>query len=182
MSIFGVAIILLFSLFGGNDPFLIFLDKHFSVKITTSIGTVECSQNINTKDILFYTNEKKEASLVYEILIENFDCGNYFIRKDFQKTLKSSEYPSAIFSIFNLRENNDNFLCDIKLDIVGKTRFFKNISLNKVNNNQLQGNLTISIRDLELTPRSRFGIKTKDEVELLFKVYYLTPNNFINKM
>lgn len=97
----------------------------------------------------------------------------FLFNRDFQKTLKEDQYPTTTLSFSNVRKSNEGFLCDLKLNIVGKDCIFKDVRLFQ-NKKIIWAELILSMKSLDLEPFSRLGIKMKDVVELCFEADYKT--------
>jgi len=155
MRILWLLYILLVSPVTKND--LVIMEREIIVSGTTSIGDFICSYNVtNQQDTLFMDQGASPTDFLFEIPVSEFSCGNFLINNDFRRTIKAREYPSALVKVSRLRKNNENYTCDLFLEIAGKRMRFEDFNLFN-SGDQIFGDLVLSFQDLDLDPPRKFG-------------------------
>jgi len=122
--------------------------------------------------ISYYLN-----SLTINIPVNQFDCGNRFLKKDFLKTLEYQRYPNIFMQLQNLKLGNtpedEKRNSSVHLNIGGVSREqMVNYQLKTIDDKTfiLEGVTKVDITDFELEPVSRFFgmIKVDKNVEIRF--------------
>lgn len=155
-----------------ND--LVIMEREIIVSGTTSIGDFICSYYVNhQQDTLLMDWGASPTDFLFEIPVSEFSCGNFLINNDFRKTIKAKEFPSAQVKVSRLRKNNENYTCDLFLDIAGKKMRFEDFNLLNTGD-QLWGDLVLSFEDLELVPPRKFGglVKVDEHLHLSLALTY----------
>jgi hypothetical protein len=148
--------------------------KMITVSGQTSIGGFNCDfQRNGLKDTLFIDHSKKKKELVFEIPVKDFSCGNFLLNRDFRKTIKAEEFPSAKVKVSNLISSYGNYSCDLQVDIVGKKLFYDDLILKRTVDGVL-AQLVLSFEELELEAPQKFGglVKVEEELKLEFKLSF----------
>lgn len=155
--------VILFS-FAPTNEMLVITEKQIKVSGVTSIGKFTCDYCIDDmKDTLISNRTNRSGTLQFTIPVDDFSCGNFMLNKDFRKTLKSDEYPSAKVQVSNLVKKENGYFCHLRLQIVGKELIFENFHLTK-SDHKLTGKLTLSFDELELkAPKKLGGLIKVDE-------------------
>ncbi|MFC2188008.1 hypothetical protein [Peijinzhouia sedimentorum] len=155
--------VILFS-FAPTNEMLVITEKQIKVSGVTSIGKFTCDYCIDDmKDTLISNRTNRSGTLQFTIPVDDFSCGNFMLNKDFRKTLKSDEYPSAKVQVSNLVKKENGYFCHLRLQIVGKELIFENFHLTK-SDQKLTGKLTLSFDELELkAPKKLGGLIKVDE-------------------
>ncbi len=158
-----IIIVILFS-FAPTNELLVITEKQVKVSGVTSIGKFTCDYCIDDmKDTLISNRTNRSGTLQFTIPVDDFSCGNFMLNKDFRKTLKSDEYPSAKVKVSNLVKKENGYFCHLRLQIVGKELIFENFHLTK-SDQKLTGKLTLSFDELELkAPKKLGGLIKVDE-------------------
>lgn len=116
-------------------------------------------------------------SLTINIPVNQFDCGNRFLKKDFLNTLEYQSYPKISMQIQNLKLGNapeeGKRNSSVRLNIGGVSKEQKvDFQLKTIDDKTfiLQGGTKVDITDFELEPVSRFFgmIKVDKNVEIHF--------------
>jgi len=168
-----LAYLILFIVFVGftkkQEYYLLVNAKEFHIEGSTSIGGFSCSYDLLSTDTLFLN---KESELSYKIPVREFGCGNFFLNRDFRKTLKEKEYSDVVITISDLKQIKGNYFYTLHLDLAGTKKSFKDLMMTKEGKN-LKGVMELKFSDFDLVAPQKFGgtIKIKNEVKLsiLFK-------------
>ncbi|EOZ93705.1 hypothetical protein A33Q_3651 [Indibacter alkaliphilus LW1] len=146
--------------------------KMITVTGQTSIGGFSCDYSRNgLKDTLFFDYKKGVKELTFKVPVDDFSCGNFLLNKDFKKTIKAEQYPSALVKVRNLKSRHGYYICDMSVQIVGKELHYKNLRLNSIPNG-LSADLVLGFKELELSAPKKFGglISVDEELHLEFQL------------
>ena len=165
-----VLIIILLILFNPDlkEREVIVTKKVLTVSGQTSIGGFNCDYSKNgLKDTLFIDQSKSLKELIFDIPVHDFSCGNFLLNRDFRKTIKAEQFPSARVKVKNLKSNYGHYTCDLEVSLVGKNLSFPALVLKRTAEG-VSGKLILSFEDLELeTPQKMGGmIKVEEELHL----------------
>lgn len=149
--------ILFLSYLSDKEELLVINEKRITVEGNTSLGKFECAYNVETlKDTLFFKNNISTDLFHFEIPVKEFSCGNFLLNNDFNKTLKSKEFPHAYVKVTNFKSKRGSYTCDLYLEIAGKKLSYPGFRLDS-RNKQLYGNLVLDFETLKLVPPKKFG-------------------------
>lgn len=167
MRVFGLILVLTAALFSTPKDYLLVSTKQFTVQGTTSIGGFECNYDMNAKDTLFFNQPNRTKKISHSVPVKSFGCGNFMLNNDFRKTLKEKEFPNVTIELSNFKKSDENYSCDLTLNLVGKQKTYKNLPL-KYDKSSLIGNITLQFSDFNLTPPKKIGgmIKINEEIKL----------------
>jgi len=163
-----LAYLTIFMVFAGfskkQDYYLLVNSKEFHIEGSTSIGGFSCSYDLLTTDTLFLN---KESELSYRIPVREFGCGNFFLNRDFRKTLKEKEYSDVIITISDLKQREGDYFYTLNLNLAGVKKSFKDLNMIKEGKN-LRGAMMLKFSDFDLVAPQKFGgtVKIKNEVKL----------------
>ncbi len=105
----------------------------------------------------------------------HFDCGGKGINNDFNKILKSDEYPHISLNLKEISPLNTTTVeATIAIDIAGITKTHKiPVKFQQNKNIAVVGNLTISMSDYNLNaPKKIFGLITVDDtIDISFELF-----------
>ena len=153
---------------------VIVTQKKITVSGQTSIGGFNCGfQKNGLKDTLYIDHSNNKKELIFEIPVRDFSCGNFLLNRDFRKTIKAEDFPTAKVKVNNLISSYGNYSCDLYVDIVGKKLFYDNLIL-KRSVDGVVAHLTLSFEELELEAPQKFGglVKVEEELKLEFKLSF----------
>lgn len=147
---------------------VIVTQKVITVSGQTSIGGFNCDYAKNgLKDTLYIDYDDSKKELIFDIPVQDFSCGNFLLNRDFRKTIKAEQYPTAKVKVSNLQSNYGHYTCDLSVDLVGKKLNFPNLVLKRTPTG-VSGHLVLSFEELALeTPKKMGGlIKVEEELHL----------------
>lgn len=153
---------------------IIITKKMITIKGKTSLGGFSCDYSRNgLKDTLYFDYNSKAKELSFNIPVNDFSCGNFLLNKDFKKTIKADEYPTALVRVKNLKSKHGFYTCDMSVQIVGKKLEYKNLKLQNIPNG-LSADMILSFQELELNAPKKFGglISVDEELHLEFQLDY----------
>ena len=180
-SIFCILTFLFTGLMNGQQIFNSFVieglkDSELRITGKTNVNSFSCKfntdylrpcQNIsiqgNEDEILF-----KNALLILKA--KGFDCGSGGINNDFQKLLKTNEYPQIILELKKAVFTANEILATVAISMAGKKREYEVPVL--FGQHHFKGILQLKLSDYELSlPKKLFGlIAVKDQIVISFDV------------
>lgn len=150
---------------------LVIQEKRVAVNGRTSIGGFTCRySDRNVRDTLFVDFSARTPDLIFDIVVDDFGCGNFILNKDFKKTLKSKKFPKARVRVGNIRTSNSKYFCDLTVTMVGRKLDFPNLELVR-NADGVTAQIDMGFSTLGLDAPSRMGgLVTVDE-ELKLEIF-----------
>jgi polyisoprenoid-binding protein YceI len=112
-----------------------------------------------------------EKNLPYIVLkVNDFDCGNRMMTKDFQKILNAEKYPNMTIKFINFIKNQTSYLAVVEVKMMNQSKRY-NIEF-EVENNKLIGRKNVKFSDFNITPPKKMGgmIVVKDDLDLTFSL------------
>jgi hypothetical protein len=160
-------------------------ESELIIKGKTNVNKFQCVYDINKiSDSLTVIYTEKDNSLEFtkaSMALKNlsFDCGNSGINKDFNKLLKTDEYPSISIGLINVSETSIDSQVLAKVQIVIckiKKSYTIPIHVDTSDGITVSGRLPIDINDFNLVaPKKVMGmIKVSNEIEIDFSLKVLT--------
>lgn len=159
------------------SPYMVIKEKSITVDGNTSIGGFSCTYNLAGQSDTLFINNLDEIPFCFSLPVPDFKCGNFMLNKDFQRTLKSEEYPEISVEVLSLVQNKKgDFTGKIKLNLVGKFKYLEdvNFQIKKYDNSSLlSANFLFKASEFELVPPSKLGgiIKADDEMTITVDLY-----------
>lgn len=108
----------------------------------------------------------------FSLPVAAFQCGNFLLNRDYQRTLKAKEYPEIAVQVLSLKENEGGGLTGkIKLYLVGKSKTLDNVNFtfqSHENKKALSAHFVFKASEFELKPPKRLGgiLKTEDAMNI----------------
>lgn len=172
IQILNIALLFLFLL--QIDPVgkanLVIQGQRVVVSGQTSVGGFKCVfENESTGETVVVQGGSQNGAtlLLLSIPVKEFGCGNFFLNRDFQKTLKVSEHPMIVVDVLQLVFSRKEYYGRIDLTIAGKRKSLDNVLFRyhtDPKNNMLRADIKLKMSEWGLTPPSRFGgLITVDE-------------------
>lgn len=81
----------------------------------------------------------------------NFNCGNNFMTKDLQSTLRCKDFANSHVTKTDIEACNTDYKCKPTFLITNQTLIYKGIILYKLNN-KIQGTVHLNFSDIDLEP------------------------------
>lgn len=154
-----------------NASKLAIKEKKISVHGKTSIGNFTCNyDNLGRSDTLFVDFGHRTPDLIFDIVVEEFGCGNFILNRDFKKTLKSKEYPKARVRVGGLSKKDNRYFCNLSVNLVGKKLDFPNQELHHANGG-ITTHIDLSFSTLGLQPPSKMGGLVTVEEQLKLEIF-----------
>lgn len=153
---------------GSSVENIIVVKQAFTIEGTTSVGDFSCTYELDQRDTVKINSLPTEStSLEYIIPSSAFECHNFFLNKDFKKTIKAKEHREIKVVISGFRKKGNQYLCNLRLQLAGKEKLYEATVL-KISNNGLSGSLLVQFPDFDLTPPKKIGglVKVKEDIKL----------------
>lgn len=160
------------------ESYLIISGKSIQVDGQTSIGGFSCNYNTSGQNDTLFLNGRDGNPYHFKLYVPKFQCGNYFLNKDFQSTLKADQYPDITLKVSQLKKTaKGEIIGRVNLQLVGKTKVLDNIRFSNYcynGQNYLSAKISFSSKEFELTPPKRLGglIKTEDTLKITVELLY----------
>jgi len=168
---------------------LIAPQSRLSILGTTNVNTFKCMlDSYSLKDTLEYTQGKKSVEMKVtknkmRIAVNNFNCGNKQITKDFLQTLKSKEYPQIEISFLSFTNGSltDKSTVDgiVDITLAGTTKRYTVSYFARVPSNGvllLTGKKAVDFSDFNLKPPSKLMgmVQVQESLEVEFNLMLKT--------
>ena len=125
--------------------------------------------------VIVYDDQTKTISQVAVALkIDAFDSGNANRDSHAIEALEGLKYPKVTFTSSKIKSDNNTLIAEGNLTFHGVTKPVT-ITVSRTDNDKriaLEGRFDILLSQFQIERPSLFGIKTKDEVKLSFKVFF----------
>ncbi len=164
-----------------NSTILITTESSLIIKGSSNINSFSCLYSIdkikNPIPINYHHNNGIITFSKTLLTLNNihFDCGGKGINNDFNKILKSDEYPHISLNLKEISPLNTTTVeATIAIDIAGITKTHKiPVKFQQNKNIAVVGNLTISMSDYNLNaPKKIFGLITVDDtIDISFELF-----------
>ena len=162
-----------------DEPYIIISGKSIAVDGNTTIGEFSCSYNLKGKNDTLYLNQLAHKPYYFSLPVAAFQCGNPFLNKDFQKTLKAGEYPKIGVELKSLEINRYNeYTGELQLHLVGESKILKKVKFS--NHQQGKSKFLLTVIDIKasefgISPPKKFGgiMKADDNMQISVKLLLL---------
>tara|TARA_R110002020_G_scaffold154714_6_gene335174 strand:+ start:60454 stop:61059 length:606 start_codon:yes stop_codon:yes gene_type:complete len=145
----------------------------------TNVNTFTCRFNtdyLKPCQLISYCDKNgeitfKNANLVLKA--KGFDCGSKGINKDFQKLLKTDEYPEITLELVKATMQSDKLIAEVNITMAGKSKEYNvPVLISEGDYQTFSGVLSLKLSDYELSlPTKLFGlIVIKDDIEINFNI------------
>ena len=175
-----IAILILFIVFAfspGADSRKIVADKKTST-VTYAMSHPAHDWEGVCKDVnavIVYDDATKTISQVaVSLKVDAFDSGNANRDSHAIEVLEGLKYPKVTFTSNKIKSENNTLTADGNLTFHGVTKPVS-ITLTRTDSDKrvsLDGKFDILLSQFQIERPSLFGVKTKDEVKLSFKVFF----------
>ncbi len=125
--------------------------------------------------VIVYDDATKSINQVaVSLKVDSFDSGNANRDSHAIEVLEGLKFPKVTFSSNKIRASNNTITAEGNLSFHGVTKPVTMTVIRTESDNRLElnGKFDILLSDFNIDRPSLFGIKTKDEVKLSFKVVF----------
>lgn len=132
----------------------------------TNINSFKCTNDSFRSNEKLQLNKAQLPNIVLKV--DDFDCQNKTMTRDFQKTLSSDKHPQLTIKFLKVTKTNGGYNSQVQVGIMDKTKTYQvNFNTNK---GLLIGKKQVRFSDFGINPPKKMGgmIVVKDELNLLF--------------
>ncbi|RYU94092.1 YceI family protein [Emticicia agri] len=175
-----IAIIILFVVFAfssGADSRKIVADKKTST-VTYAMSHPAHDWEGVCKDvnavIVYDDNTKNISQVAVSLKVDAFNSGNANRDSHAIEVLEGLKYPKVTFTSNKIKNDNTTIVAEGNLTFHGVTKPIT-ITVTRTNSDKrmaLEGKFDILLSQFQIERPSLFGVKTKDEVKMSFKVFF----------
>ena len=162
-----------------NMSVIIVPESKLQIRGNSNINKFKCDFNIleiKNPIPLFY--EKKGNKIYFKkakLALENscFDCGSRGINKDFNKLLKTNEFPQIFLSLQEIEKHDDIVEASVEMTIAGVSKMYKlPVDIETDETLLVSGVLNLNISDFNLkAPKKLLGlIVVSENIEIDFNL------------
>ncbi|KFC20278.1 YceI family protein [Chryseobacterium sp. FH1] len=160
---------LLYLLFGFITIVAQAQDNFVQINGNTNVNSFRCVNNKFKAETGVYTfSEKTLPNIILKV--NDFDCGNKMMTKDFQKILNSEKYPEMTIKFINFTKTQKSYNAVVEVRMMNQSKRY-NVEFN-VENNKMIGRKNVKFSDFNITPPKKMGgmIVVKDDLNLIFSL------------
>lgn len=124
--------------------------------------------------IMYDDNTKNISQVAVSLKVNAFDSGNANRDSHAIEALDGLKYPKVTFTSNKIKNDNNTLIAEGNLNFHGVTKPVT-ISVSRTDSDKqivLDGKFDILLSQFQIERPSLFGIKTRDEVKLGFKVFF----------
>jgi hypothetical protein len=158
-----------------KEAYLVVRGARITVQATTSLGAIHCSYSCSRQGDMLYLNRQlvQRERLVLSLPVKDFGCGNLLLSRDFQRTLKSRDYPMVRVEVQELVQEGQQLQGRLRLQLAGKTKILRGVRFCRQAGQRLSTKLCLSFSEFELATPQKLGGLVKVEEELQVTVELL---------
>ena len=180
-TIFSISLLVVtFCLMGFNhkaDPVKIFSDKKKSeIKYSMTHPLKKwtaLSKNVNGV-IMYNSQEGTIESVAISVPVSSFDSKNSNRDSNALEVLEALKYPNVKFSSRNIKKSGNDLIIKGSLDFHNVTKEIELKAKQNASKSDITvlGNFTINMKDYNIQTPSLLGMKTDEEINLEFKIFF----------
>ena len=160
---------LLYLLFGFITIIAQAQENFVQINGNTNVNSFRCVNNKFKAETGVYTfSEKTLPNIILKV--NDFDCGNKMMTKDFQKILNSEKYPDMTIKFIHFTKTQKSYNAVVEVRMMNQSKRY-NVEFN-VENNKMIGRKNVKFSDFNITPPKKMGgmIVVKDDLNLIFSL------------
>jgi len=160
---------LLYLLFGLVTLFAQAQENFVQINGSTNVNKFQCVNNkFKAENGVYNLTDRNLPNIILKV--NEFDCGNKMMTKDFQKILNSEKYPNMIVKFINFTKTQKNYIAVVEVKMMNQSKRY-NIEF-EIENNKLIGRKNVKFSDFNIIPPKKMGgmIVVKDDLDLIFSL------------
>lgn len=160
---------LLYLIFGFITLFANAQENFVKINGSTNVNSFQCiNSKFKNEGNIYSINEKKIYNTTLNI--NDFECGNKLMTKDFQKILNAEKYPEMTIKFLNLTKNKKDFIAVVEVKMMNQSKRY-NVEF-EIENNRMVGRKNVKFSDFKITPPKKMGgmIIVRDDLNLTFSL------------
>lgn len=185
MLVMQLMLAMLMLLPGGKakEAYLVVRGERITVEAATSLGSINCTYTGSRQGDTLYVNKQiaKGERLVLNLPVKDFGCGNMLLNRDFQRTLKASDYPLVRVEVLEITQQGQELTGVLRLQLAGKSQVLRGVRFCSLPGQKLSTVLCLSFSDYELDTPNKLGGLVKVEEKLQVKVELLLAQQSFSK-
>lgn len=144
-------------------------ENFIKINGSTNVNRFQC---VNTKFKIdgnaYAFSEKPLPNIILKV--NDFDCGNRMMTRDFQKILNAEKYPEMVIKFINFTKNQKNYMAIVEVKMMNQSKRY-NVEF-CLQNNKLIGKKNVKFSDFNIIPPKKMGgmIIVKDDLDLTFSL------------
>ena len=160
---------LLYLLFGFITLFAQAQENFVQINGSTNVNKFQCVNNkFKAETGVYAFTERNLPNIILKV--NEFDCGNKMMTKDFQKILNSEKYPNMTIKFINFTKVQKNYIAVVEVKMMNQSKRYS-VEF-EIENNKLIGRKNVKFSDFNITPPKKMGgmIVVKDDLNLVFSL------------
>lgn len=139
--------------------------NYIQINGTTNVNSFKCT-NASFRNDNFSGSQLPDISLK----VNDFDCQNRMMTKDFQKTLESEKYPNLSIKFVKITKSQNGYSAQIQVMMMDKSRTYQ-IAFSE-QKEKWTGKKQVRFSDFDIKPPKKMGgmIVVRDELDLIFSL------------
>jgi len=139
------------------QDFQVITGKSVNIDGVTSFGKFACFyEEEQQTDTLVINGLSEKPVLDISLPVNEFGCGNKMLTRDFNKTLKSKDYPFISVVVDEFIHKEGNYFSSLELDIVGKQLRMNELPFIRNDQDQFIASFEISLSYFDIEPPKKF--------------------------
>ncbi len=147
-----------------------------AIKAQENFLQINGSTNINTFKCINKTFKTPSGTSFserlpgYNLQVNEFDCFNKIMTKDFQKTLSSDKYPYLIIKILKFTKSQNAYYAVVEVLMMNRSKNYNVIFT--LENGKYIGRKNVKFSEFNIQPPKKMGgmIVVKDDLDLIFSL------------
>ena len=142
-------------------------ENFLQINGSTNINSFKCVNNSFKTPSGYSFNGKLPW---YAVKVDEFDCFNRIMTKDFQKTLDSDNYPNLTIKILKFVKGQNSYNAVVEVQMMNRNKTY-NVQFN-LENGKYVGKKSVKFSEFNIKPPKKMGgmIVVKDDLNLTFSL------------
>lgn len=142
--------------------FQVVTGKSVIIDGVTSFGKFACNYHTSSeKDTLSFDIKTTHGTPVMDINlpVNQFGCGHKMLDRDFNKTLRSEDYPFIHVLVEQFFKEGDAYFSSLRLKLVGKELYMEKLPfvlIEEPHGKYLKAEFNLNLKYFDLTPPKKF--------------------------
>lgn len=166
-----------------SQDYMVVTGKSVIINGTTTIGKFTCDleQESKSDTVIFHQDHSVENHppvLDIALEVKKFGCGNKMLNKDFNHTLKSTEYPHIRVVVDHFYHEGDRYYSSLRLKLAGKELYMERLPFlmkDQKGAKSLAADFHLNLSYFDLDPPKKFLglLKVREELHILLNLQLL---------
>ncbi len=166
-----------------SQDYMVVTGKSVIINGTTTLGKFTCDleQQGRSDTVIFHQDHSHEIHppvLDIALEVKAFGCGNKMLDKDFNHTLKSSEYPHIRVVVDHFFHEGDRYYSSLILKLAGKELYMERLPFlmkGEKGAKSMEADFHLNLSYFDLDPPKKFLglLKVREELTILLNLQIL---------